>query len=193
MAFNFSNNPDRALFEEVFKEAIDIYGIDIEYWVVEFNTEKDKLYAEDTKALVTEKYNMKAYGTYIDEQFILSKFGIQSSDIFEIVLSKSKFEEIVGDGASPKSGDKCYVNYMDRIFTVTETQEEENIYLQEKFSWKLVLNPSDYDGMEVTPNIGVPDMEAEDAVFDDNSIIDELEENIVVDKENDSNPWGDYE
>lgn len=193
MPFNFTNSPDRALFEEVFKEAIDIYGIEIEYWIVEFDEAKDRLYAEDTKANITENYDMMAYGEYINEEFLLTKFGIQSSDIFEIVLSKSKFEEIAGDGAEPKSGDRVYVKYMDRIFTVTEAKEEDNIYLQKKFSWKLVLNPSNLDGMEVTDNIGVPDIEIEEAVFDDNSLIDELDDDVVVEKTDDVSPWSDWD
>lgn len=193
MPFNFTNNSDRALFEEVFKEAVDIFGIDIEYWVVEFDETKEELYAEDSKPLITEKYDMKAYGEYIQEEFLLTKFGLQSSDIFEIVLSKTKFEETVGDNAEPKSGDRVYVNYMDRIFTVAEAKEEDNIYLQRKYSWKLVLNPTDFNGTEVTENIGVPDYEEESPLFDDNDLIDELDDDVVVEKEGDTNPWGDFE
>ena len=194
MPFDFTSTNDRAVFENTLSEAIDIFGIDIEYWVVEFDETKEELYAEDSKPLITEKYSMKASAEYLaSEDFMLTKFGLQSTDTMELVIPKSKFEEIVGDGAEPKSGDRIKVIYQDRIYTVAEAKEESNIFLQKKFSWLLILNPTDFNGTEVTPNIGVPDYEDEPPIFDDNDLIDELDDDIVVEKTDDVNPWGDFE
>ena len=194
MPFDFTSTNDRAVFENTLSEAIDIFGIDIEYWVVEFDETKEELYAEDSKPIITEKYSMKASAEYLaSEDFMLTKFGLQSTDTMELVIPKSKFEEIVGDGAEPKSGDRIKVIYQDRIYTVAEAKEESNIFLQKKFSWLLILNPTDFIGAEVTPNIGVPDYEEEPPLFDDNDLIDELDDDVVVEKTGDTSPWGDFE
>lgn len=194
MSFNFTNNPDRSVYENTLAESIEIFGISIEYLMVEYDETKEKLYAEDSKPIITEKYLMKAQAEYLgSEDFMLTKFGLQSTDNMELTISKSKFEEIVGDGAEPKSGDRVKVIYQDRIYTVAEAKEESNIFLQKKFSWLLILNPTDFIGAEVTPNIGVPDYEEEPPLFDDNDLIDELGDDIVVEKTDDASPWGDFE
>lgn len=193
MSFNFTNSPDRALYEQTLSESIDIFGIDIEYWVVEFDDNKDNLYREDTKPIITERHIMKAQAEYlVTEDFLLTKFGLQSNDIFEIIISKSKFEEIVGEGAEPKSGDKVKILYHDRIFTVAEAKEEDNIFLQQKFSWKLILNPANHDGIEVTDEIGVPNIEIEEPLFDDTDLIEALDDDIVVEKDGDVSPFGEW-
>jgi hypothetical protein len=194
MSFNFTNTPDRAVYENTLAESIEIFGISIEYLVVEYDETKEKLYAEDSKPHTTARYLMKAQAEYLgSEDFMLTKFGLQSSDQMELVISKSKFEEIVGDGAEPKSGDRVYITYQDRYYTVADAKEESNIFLQRKFSWMLILNPTDLIGAEVTPNIGVPDYEDEEDIFNDNDLIDELDDDIVVEKTDDVNPFGDWE
>lgn len=193
MSFNFSNNQDRAVFEKALAETVDIYGIDIQYLVVTFDHDKDPLYNEDTKPLVSAKYNMKAYGELIQEDFLLSRFGLQSEDSIELSLSKAKFEEIVGEDTYPKSGDKVIINYMNnRIFTVAEAKEEDNVFLQKKFGWRLILQAADLVGEEVTPDIGVDDIELEPPVFDDNDLIESLDDDVVVNDPEEESPWGEF-
>ena len=93
MAFDFNNNQDRAVFEKALAESVNIYGIAVQYLVVDFDEEKDELYSEDTKPLITAKYDMQMYGELIQEDFLLSRFGLQSDDSIELTIPKSTFEE----------------------------------------------------------------------------------------------------
>lgn len=197
MGFDFTNTNERACFEDQFEEAISVFGIDISYWIVEHDNEKEELYAEDCTPIVTEKHDMKAYGDLIQEDFILTKYGLDSSDQIDLTISKKKFVELVGIGTYPKAGDMVYINYMDRIFLVTEAKEEDNIFLQKKFGWKLLLTAADYSGTANSPTLSgddaLPDMEAEPPVFDDNDLIDLLDAEVVVEKIGDTSPWGDFD
>ena len=197
MGFNFSDSCEQSMFERQFEESIQIYGIDISYWLVDHDETKDELYAEDCTPVVTEKYEMKAYGELIQEDFILTKYGLDSDDQIELTISKKKFRELVGEAKTPESGDMVYINYMERIFIVTEAKEEDNIFLQKKFGWKLLLNAADYSGTATSPALSgddtIPDMVGELPIFDDNALIDELDDDVVVEKDGDASPWGDFD
>ena len=192
--WNFTSNNDRALYENTLAESISIFGLDIEYCIVNFDENKDKLYAEDSKPTITARYLMKAQSEYIqDESYMLTKFGIQTTDTMELIVSKSTFIEIVGEDSFPKSGDRVRIVYLDRWFTVASAKEDDNVFLQQKFSWKLELNPLDLIGAEVTPDIGIPDFEEMDGVFDDNDLIDSLVDGVIIEEEDDKSPWGTWE
>ena len=194
MAFSLTSDKDRNLYAKLTAESIKIFGLNVEYWRVDRDQNKDTLYGEDTKPLISAKYDMKMYGEVIEENWMLTRFGIETNDDMELVIDRDTFEEYLGDNEVPNSGDFVYVSYLDRIFIISDVKDdEENVFLQNKFVWKLMLSSADLDGEEVTPDIGIDDYEDEDPVVNDATSHAVSAADFIRDKIGDTNPFGEWD
>lgn len=199
MGFNFTNETDRKLFDSIISEQIEIYGLDIQYQVVNYDENKDKLYNEDTLPNITSVHDMKAYTTVIvNELFNFNKFGsFQSPDVVELFISQTKFKEIVGEDEEPHEGDLVFIKYTNRMWQVSSVHRENTLFLQKEFTWKLVLNAANNIGGTVNDDI-IDDVALSDFLsgsidFDDNEFIDNEVDNVVVTKSGDEPIFGSFE
>ena len=190
--WDFSNTKDRSVFEKALQESIEIFGVNIEYWRVSRNAAKDPLYNEDSRPLITDKWDLKAKGSTFDETYTLSRFGIESQDEYIFLISKTSFEEVAGDGEVPYEGDYIYLNYQDRIFQIADVKDDKSVFLQNKFAYELTVRPADISGEETTANIGIDDFEDIVSDIDDSATIEALDDAIVTTKADDSDPFGDW-
>jgi len=193
MSFNFTHQGTRNLYSKALKEQIEIFGLDCEYWRVDRDESKDELYNEDTKPLISAKYDIKLSATVLEETYMLSRFGIEQDDELEAICSKEQFEEIVGDDEKPNEGDYIYIKYTERIMQIADVKDDNNIFHENKFSYKLMLRPADISGEEVTENIGIEDWEIEESEIDDSNLIETLDNDIVIEKDDDSSPYSSWE
>ena len=193
MAFDFTNETDRLLFENVANEAIKIFGINVIYYTTTFDQTKDPIYGEDTKPLVDGEYKIKAYTETIQEDWILSRFGMGSNDLLTINIDMKEFEYSVGD-FEPKPGDYVWVDYMSRLFIVTDLDQEDNIFLQKKFVYNIRMKAADIQGEEIDISLNtITDYEAVVDLQNDNSAITAAVSGILVDKTGDTSIFGEYE
>jgi len=193
MSFDITNTKDRNLFAKVLDERINLYGLSISYMRVDRDAEKDSLYLDDTKPLISARYDMKVHGTTMDEISILTRFGIEDVDETEVILSKNYFEETVGDDERPNEGDFIKFNYSGRLFQIADVKDDEGVFLEYKFAYKLLLQPADISGEEVTPNIGIEDYEDEDPLFNDGTSHIVSAADFIIEKPGDIDPFGDWE
>ncbi len=191
--WDITNQKDRNLFSRVLDERIEKFGLQISYWRVDRDDTKDSLYNEDTKPLISAKYDMKVFGNTFEETSILSRFGLENTEEIEVQLSKNYFEEVLGADEVPYEGDFVYVSYNSRMFQIADVKDSEIVFLENEFGYKLLLKPADISGEEVTENIGVDDYESALSEIDDSDLIETLDDDIVVTKTGDSSPYGDWE
>lgn len=191
--FNFTNNLDQDLFARFAQEAIQLYGIDVEYWNVTFDTTKDKIYAEDSKPKVTAVFKLRAYAEIIQEDFILTRFGLGSNDIYSINLDVKEWDESVGSSTPPKPGDYFWIKYMNRLFIVTDIDKENNVFLQKKFVYNIHLKAADISGEEIGANLGITNYEAVADVQNDNTAITAQTSGFVIQKTGDTSIFGAFE
>ncbi len=190
--FNFTNNPDRALFEAVTREAIQIFGINIKYYITSFNESKEPIYSEDSKPLIEAEYKLKAYTETIQEDWILTRFGLGSNDILSISIDVKEFSDSVG--VDPKAGDYVWVDYMSRLFIVTDIDKENAIFLQKKFVWEIKLKAADISGEEFLNTLNtITNYENITDNINDNSAISQAVSGIVVEKIGDESIFGAFE
>jgi len=192
-----NNTKDKDLYERLGQEQVQLYGTDLEYWTISRDTTKDTLYADDTLPIITGKYNIKGYGQPITEYFTLSKFGFQSPDVIEFMISKKEFHEVLGDNVEPLWGDLIYIPFMQRTFVIANIHHEENVFLWEKMSYKFILNAADKDA--IVDNTGL-DNDAINAwtasgtdTLEDTFTVTTCASDIVVSKPDDQNVFGEWE
>lgn len=191
MGVNFNrSDKDRKFFESVVNESISATGIDIQYLTVAYNSEKDKLYAEDTKPLIDGRYKMTAYTETIEEEWILSRYGFSSPDDITIHIGKKTVEDTIGQ--DPKEGDFVYIDYMARLFVITDADQESNIFQQQKFVWNIHLTAADINGEELGDDINFTDYEEVADVQNDNDTISEEISGFLVEKSGDTDRYGNY-
>lgn len=194
MAFDLTSSKDRNLYAKLTAESIQIYGLNVSYWRVERDQNMDTLYAEDQSPNIFAKCDLKMYGELIEESWMLTRFGIETNDDFELTIDRDTFEEYLGDGEVPNSGDFIYINYLERIFIISDVKDdEENVFLQNKFTWKLMLSAADLDGETSTPDIGVDDYSETEPVVNDATSDVVSGADFIIDKVSDSNPFGSWD
>lgn len=193
--FNSSTNKnDQALFAKIVQEAIQLYGINIKYYVTSFNTSKKPIFAEDTKPKIIGEYKLKAYGEVIEEDWLLTRFGLGSNDILLLHIDIKEFTESVGD-FEPKSGDYIWVDYMSRLFVITDIRKKEsNIFLQKKFVYNIHMKAADISGEEILSDITtLTNYENLQDNINDNSSITIATSGTIVEKIGDRSIFGDWE
>lgn len=192
MAFNIGSDSDRTFFASVTQEAIRTFGIDIEYWTTTFDAQKDPIYDEDSKPLINGRYKLKAHTTLIQEDTLMSRFGLSFiTDSFRISIDEKEFNESVG--GTPYPGDYVWINYMNRLYIVSNVDKEDNIFLQKKFVWNIDLKVADLAGEEVSANLDLPDYETMLDNQNDNSAITEAISGFIKEKIGDKSIFGTYE
>ena len=197
MAFDATNTLDKTFFEGVLQESIKIFGISVEYWQTDYNQNKDRIFSDDTKPLIIAKYPMKVMGEIIQEDWLLTRFGLGSNDFVNLQIDKKEFAEIVGKDAIPKSGDYLWIQYMNRLFIITDVDQEEAVFLQQKFSYTLRCKAADISGEEISTTISSDITSANYEITIDNSndndYITQALSGVVKEKSNDRSIFGDYD
>jgi hypothetical protein len=210
MAFKFNSANEQKLYQGFLTEAISKYGYEIEYWRADRSKEKDKLYSEDPYPTFVAKYPMRAWFQVIQEVFAFNKFGFQSPDAMDIIISHQQFYDVMGgDGTdesgvqpdiTPRAGDFIWVKYQNRVYIITTVEQEDNVFMQKKHTYRMHVNAADVEGGMLTPetsgeeDLAIPDWPHLDPLeYDDNSAnVDEIT-GLVVTKTDDTNPYGDWE
>jgi hypothetical protein len=136
---------EQGLVQDLINEQLRMYGVEVYYLPRKYVTEKtiikEVIQSEFVDAYPIEAY-IENYEGYADNTTLLSKFGIQSTQEINLVISKERFEEYISPliknkpniklSTRPKEGDLIYFPLGDRLFEIKFVEHEKPFYQLQK-------------------------------------------------------------
>jgi hypothetical protein len=149
--FQQGSKSEQGLIQDLINEQLRMYGIDVHYIPRSFITEKtvirEVIESEFNNAYPIEAYidNYEGYG---DNTTILSKFGIQSLNEINLIISRERFKNYISPliqnqtniklSSRPKEGDLIYFPLGNRLFEIKFVEHEKPFYqLQGLYTYQL--------------------------------------------------------
>jgi hypothetical protein len=131
---NFDSSGEQFLIDDLVRESIDIYGIDVDYLPAFFET-VDELYLEDDLKKFNEHATVSMYIRDIEgfqgEGDFLGRFGVEIRDTMTLAVAKTTFERDVGQQFNldrPREGDLIYFPLNQKVFQIMFTEHEPIFY-----------------------------------------------------------------
>lgn len=124
---------EQSLYENLVIESLQIYGQDMVY-VPRDEVEIDRLFGEDIASSFTVSYPIEMYvenSEGYEGADLFSKFGIEIRDETTMVVSRARWNTVIGTPHSqtrPNEGDLIYVPFSKTIFEITMVEHEEPFY-----------------------------------------------------------------
>ena len=122
------------LIDELTIESIQIYGHDMVY-IPRVTVDRDNLFGEDILSKFTEANTIEMYIDTVDgfqgEGDFISKFGLEIRDSIDLVVSKKRFEEVLGHDENitrPREGDLIYFPFSKGLFEIKFVEHENPFY-----------------------------------------------------------------
>lgn len=149
--FQQGSRTEQNLIQDLINEQLRMYGVEVYYLPRKYITEKTVL-REVIESAFSDAYPIEAYVEnyegYGDNTTILSKFGIQSSQEINLIISKERFETYITPliknepniklSSRPKEGDLVYFPLGDRLFEIKFVEHEKPFYqLQKNYVYQL--------------------------------------------------------
>lgn len=180
---------EQTLIENLYTEAIKIYGFDI-FYIPRTLVNVDTIFNEDELSKFTSAHSIEMYLQSVDgfegEGDFLSKFGVEIRDRASFVVVKSRWSTAVDDNASlivegrPNEGDLLYFPMTKGLFEITFV-EHENIFYQANniYTYRLDVERFVYSSEKI--DTGVIAIDAiEDARSTDMFNYELIEENRIL-------------
>ena len=142
--------------EDLTIETIKAMGKDMVY-IPRTLVNEDKLFGEDLISKFDDGYQLEMYIASVDgfegEGDILSKFGLEIRDRVELIVSRKRFEQTVGDYESitrPKEGDLIFFPLSKTLFEINFVEHENPFYqLGKLYTYKLSCEVFTYSQEEI--------------------------------------------
>ena len=149
--FQQGSSSEQNLIQDIINEQLKMYGVEIYYlprkYISENTIIKEVIQSKFDDAYPIEAYvdNFEGYG---DNTTILSKFGIQSTQEINLIISKERFETYISPlikneeniklSTRPKEGDLLYFPLGDKAFEIKFVEHEKPFYqLQKNYVYEL--------------------------------------------------------
>ena len=149
--FQQGSSSEQNLIQDLINEQLRMYGVEVYYMPREYVNEntiiKEVIESQFSNASPIEAY-LENYEGYADNTTLLTKFGIQSTQEINIVISQDRFEfylePLVKNTSNaklstrPKEGDLIYFPLGDRLFEIKFVEHEKPFYqLQKNYTYTL--------------------------------------------------------
>ena len=142
--------------EDLTIETIKAMGKDMVY-IPRTLVNEDKLFGEDLISKFDDGYQLEMYIASVDgfegEGDILSKFGLEIRDRVELIVSRKRFEQTVGDYESitrPKEGDLIFFPLSKTLFEINFVEHENPFYqLGKLYTYRLSCEVFTYSQEEI--------------------------------------------
>ena len=149
--FQQGSRSEQSLIQDLINEQLRMYGVEVHYLPRKYLTEKT-IIREVVQSMFDDAYPIEAYVDnfegYGDNTTILSKFGIQSTQEINLIISKERFENYIAPlikgesniklSTRPKEGDLIYFPLGDRLFEIKFVEHEKPFYqLQKNYVYEL--------------------------------------------------------
>jgi len=170
------SSSEQNLIQQLINEQLRMYGVEIIYMPRKFISEKT-IIKENILSTFDESYALEAYiknyTGFGGGGDILTKFGIQSKDELNLIISKERFEDFISpymidsDGellddfklaTRPKEGDLIYFPLSDTVFEIKFVEHEVEFYqLNNLYVYELVCEVFEYEDEII--NTGIEDLD----------------------------------
>ena len=116
------NRSEQSLFNDLLVEQIQIHGIDIVY-IKRENLDVDKILNEPTMSKFKESHVIEVYMPDSEiaqgDQYHMTRVGLNFHEITEFFVSRTRWDEVVGDMPRPREGDLIYVGNPNHTYQST--------------------------------------------------------------------------
>jgi hypothetical protein len=165
--------PERRLIEDLCVECIKINGVDV-YYIPRQTVNEDQLLTEDPLNKFTKQYLIEMYVKSVNgfegQGDILSKFGVEMRDSFNLVVARRRFAEEVGAGehtVRPMEGDLIYFPSGTDLFEVKFVEHESTFYqVGGLYVWELRCERYEYSSEVISTGLDIIDSIATEETFD---------------------------
>lgn len=123
----------QAIYEELIIQAIQARGNDVFYVPRQVNN-LDSFFGEDIASSFTTSFGIEMYvetAEGFEGQDLFQKFGVEVRDDVTFVVSKSRWNTVVGTPMNyirPREGDLVYAPFAKALFEINEVMHEEPFY-----------------------------------------------------------------
>lgn len=125
----FKINPiENRLYEDIVIEMIKIYGYDVVYMPRKYQ-KQDKLLGEDVLSKFNKIYEIEMYYPTVNGPSgsdYLSKFGIEIQEVHDLVVSKKRFRQLIGEKEGierPVPGDLIYLPLTNSLLEIKSVDD----------------------------------------------------------------------
>ena len=149
--FQQGSREEQGLIQDLINEQLRMYGVEVYYLPRKYLTEKTVI-KEVIESKFDDAYPIEAYvenfDGYSDNTTILSKFGIQSTQEINLIISQERYKNYIAPlisgksniklSSRPKEGDLIYFPLGDRLFEIKFVEHEKPFYqLQKNYVYEL--------------------------------------------------------
>lgn len=204
---NYFQNPDnpyageQKLIDDLTIELIQIKGHNFKYLPRTMDNE-DTLLGDSIVTSFNEADEIEMYIESVDgfggEGDMLSQFGFELRDTANLIVSITRWEEVMGENTRPDEGDLIYFPLTNGLFEISFVDAENVFYQQSKlYAYRISIQQFSYSHEDF--NTGDLDIDQIDIDLenDDSVVNDPLHDNDVIETEADSiqdfdetNPFG---
>lgn len=155
---------EQNLVQQLINEQLRMYGVEVTYIPRRYLSEQT-IIKENVLSRFDENYSIEAYlknySGFGGGGDILTKFGIQSKDELNLIISRERFEDFISpflldvDGdllddyklaTRPAEGDLIYFPLVDTLFEIKFVENEVDFYqLQKLYVYELTCEPFEYE------------------------------------------------
>ncbi len=190
---------EKLIYSKLVNEMTNHFGVKCMYYIVNYNTDYDKLYGEDRDRYVLRKFPLHTFYELPPENDLISRFGIEGLDNFEMYTPKIQFSvastllwndehgetKDTFDEYTPKAGDIIRTSSNDYFYEILHVKEEEEMFLQTKHTWTFKVRK--YRDLHFSIPTSATAVSAslsaytdQDDMFDISGFIDGLGEDIII-------------
>lgn len=170
---NYGSRSEQGLMEDLFVEAIKIYGVDCYYLPIDNPEQRDLIYGEDPLKKFESAYPLEMYVVNVDgyggEREFFSKFGLEIKNTMTVIVSKRSYNRWVPDNR-PKEGDLIYVPFLSQrgeMYEIRYVDYSDNFYVlgnRYPYFYKLELEKFKYSQEKIETGVEIIDvLSSEDA------------------------------
>jgi len=191
---------EKLLFGHFVGEAISQQGVRSEFFIVDYNTNYDKLNGEDNDRTIQRKFSVMLYYTLPPEDMLISMYGIENTDKFKMWASKDQFRiasttnpddfatatKNSNPAYIPKEGDIVRSIPTDTLYEIMNVKDavEEQQFLQSKNVWEFsvrVYRDLHYNvSTDVASVSGISAFTDQQDYLEINDVIDTLTPSILI-------------
>lgn len=128
---------EQNLYEDIVIESLKIYGQDV-YYLPRQIVNEDRILGEDVPSRFSSAYQIEMYIENVEgfdgEGDLFTKFGVEIRDQATFIVSKKRWNRVVGDFANeiqtdrPLEGDLIYLPLSNSMFQIMQVEHEQPFY-----------------------------------------------------------------
>jgi|GEM_PF-2201341 hypothetical protein len=143
--YDINDNPEHELWDEYIVEFVDISGVEIEYYVVNYaDVDKDDLYGEPKYQNIAYSGPYKSSMVYevTDEPSMITSFGLNSEEMVMFGFIPIKmFIRDISETFQPKTGDVIKTLWNTRTYEIVTVKKEVSIFQVSKNVYSFIMKP----------------------------------------------------